>query len=173
MLDLRPMKQPLSSRASIADSFDVSFQTLRLADYMLKKTMGLSAPSNPQFVSQHNVPAAAPLPLDFALSPASLRAIAHAETAFDRLVDAHEVSSGQLVLRRLLLVHWFASARYHNSIINSVPFIGFLLSVPPSAGMVACISSMSPERSLGGGIRCSARRSCKHAWSGSEGALYF
>ncbi|CAM9514964.1 unnamed protein product, partial [Hapterophycus canaliculatus] len=38
------------------------------------------------------VPVTPPRPLDFALSPSSLRAIASAEVAFDRLVDEHEMN---------------------------------------------------------------------------------
>lgn len=69
-------------------------QTLRLADFMLKKTMGFSA-SNERGSTANTwspVPVTPPRPLDLALSPASLRAIASAEVAFDNLVDGHEVS---------------------------------------------------------------------------------
>lgn len=56
----------------------------------MKKTMSFSdtieATSAP-------VPVTPPRPLDLALSPASLRNIAHAEVAFDDLVRGHEVSS--------------------------------------------------------------------------------
>lgn len=65
---------------------------------MLKKTMGFSATSaataaegEQSIMSWSPVPVTPPRPLDFALSPASLRAIASAEVAFDRLVDEHEV----------------------------------------------------------------------------------
>lgn len=43
------------------------------------------------------VPVTPPRPLDLALSPTSLRAIATAEVAFDQLVDEHEVCVGMCV----------------------------------------------------------------------------
>lgn len=77
-------------------------QTLRLADFMMKKTMGFSGASAPTAagavvssdaspMAWNPVPVTPPRPLDLALSPASLRAIATAEAAFDQLVDDHEV----------------------------------------------------------------------------------
>ena len=69
----------------------VSAQTLRLADFMMKKTMGFSADSDASSVAWTPVPVTPPRPLDLALSSASLRAIATAEVAFDKLVHEHEV----------------------------------------------------------------------------------
>lgn len=74
-------------------------QTLRLADFMMKKTMGFSgtpaaagaADGGASPMGWTPVPVTPPRPLDLALSPASLRAIATAEVAFDQLVDDHEV----------------------------------------------------------------------------------
>ncbi|CBN79817.1 Carnitine/choline O-acyltransferase [Ectocarpus siliculosus] len=69
--------------------------TLRLADFMMKKTMGFSADSSAGSDSSPEswspVAVTPPRPLDLALSPASLRAIASAEVAFDRLVNQHEM----------------------------------------------------------------------------------
>lgn len=69
-------------------------QTLRLADFLIKKTMGFpkgAAGSDDVPVAWSPVSVTPPRPLDMALSPVSLRAIASAEVAFDRLVNDHEV----------------------------------------------------------------------------------
>eukprot|EP00903_Cladosiphon_okamuranus_P010710 g10122.t1 len=75
--------------------------TLRLADFMMKKTMGFSTTSTTAGATDGGashpmgwtpVPVTPPRPLDLALSPASLRAIATAEVAFDQLVDEHEMN---------------------------------------------------------------------------------
>lgn len=70
-----------------------AFQTLRLADFLMKKTMGFAdaAGSDDTAVARSPVSVTPPRPLDIALSPVSLRAIASAEVAFDRLVNDHEV----------------------------------------------------------------------------------
>lgn len=69
------------------------FQTHRMSEFLLKKTMGVSqgveAEAKAEAVPLVVTP---PRPLDLALSPASIRHIAAAEVAFDNLVDAHEVS---------------------------------------------------------------------------------
>lgn len=72
----------------------LELQTVRLADFMLKKTMKYSgAVDKDDFRSSAGLPVAVtpPRPLDLALSPASMRNIAAAEVAFDELVDSHEV----------------------------------------------------------------------------------
>lgn len=78
----------------------VFIQTLRLADYMMKKTMFFSEAADDAVGAAEGIssatawsptPVTPPRPLDLALSPASLRAIASAEVAFDQLVDEHEV----------------------------------------------------------------------------------
>lgn len=64
---------------------------------MMKKTMVFSEAAaaaegdSSSSTAWSPVPVTPPRPLDLALSPASLRAIASAEVAFDQLVDEHEV----------------------------------------------------------------------------------
>lgn len=72
-----------------------SLQTLRLADFMTRKTMGFAAAGESDTTGIAWSPTAVtpPRPLDLALSPASLRNISIAEVAFDQLVDDHEVRS--------------------------------------------------------------------------------
>lgn len=70
-------------------------QTVRLTDFMMNKTMGFSEDTTNDSVTETASPVglvAPPRPLDLALSPRSLRAIAAAEAAFDQLVRDHEVS---------------------------------------------------------------------------------
>lgn len=91
--NLFPLSRPLKVSLNPAALF---LQTLRLADFMMKKTMGFSADSSAGSDSSPEswspVAVTPPRPLDLALSPASLRAIASAEVAFDRLVNKHEAS---------------------------------------------------------------------------------
>lgn len=67
-------------------------QTVRLADFILKKTMHVSSTADSAAMAWSPVPVTPPRPLDLALSPTSLRAIASAEVAFDELAHGHEVS---------------------------------------------------------------------------------
>ncbi|CAN0248656.1 unnamed protein product, partial [Discosporangium mesarthrocarpum] len=63
---------------------------LRLADFMLKKTMRLE-PSPETLADAPTSPVTPPLQLYLGLSPASRRAIANAEASFDKLVNEHDV----------------------------------------------------------------------------------
>lgn len=95
--------QSLTSKHTCVPPSCFLLQTLRLADFMMKKTMGFPSTSTSTAASAGAddsdaspmawipVPVTPPRPLDLALSPASLRAIATAEVAFDQLVDDHEV----------------------------------------------------------------------------------
>ena len=76
-----------------------SLQTLRLADFMMKKTMEFAAAGEIDTTGTgwSPTPVTPPRPLDLALSSASLRAICFAEAAFDQLVDDHEVRNGSYI----------------------------------------------------------------------------
>lgn len=77
-----------------------SVQTLRLADFMTKKTMGFedTGASDATGTGWTPTPVTPPRPLDLALSPASLRSISSAEAAFDQLINDHEVRDKQIGL---------------------------------------------------------------------------
>lgn len=66
-------------------------QTVRLTDFMMKKTVGFSEDTVDNAASPVGL-VAPPRPLALSLSPRSLRAISAAEAAFDKLVRDHEVS---------------------------------------------------------------------------------
>lgn len=66
-----------------------------MAEFLLKKTMGVSQGAEAAAeVGVVPLVVTPPRPLDLALSPASVRHIAAAELAFDKLVDEHEVRLG-------------------------------------------------------------------------------
>ena len=88
------MEHFLSKTHSLVSLPPVPAQTIRLADFVMKKTMDPSHDADGFPMAEPSSPVlsvTSPRPLDFALSPRSLRAIVTAEAAFDQLVNEHEV----------------------------------------------------------------------------------
>ncbi|CAN0466711.1 unnamed protein product [Ascophyllum nodosum] len=142
--------------------------TIRLADFVMKKTMDPSHDADGFPMAEASSPVlsvTSPRPLDFALSPRSLRAIVTAEAAFDQLVNEHEMEVFEF--------HHFGADKIKTFNISPDAFVQMALQLgvlPRQMIHRACAESAKLKRVLGdlrarAGAQVSPRANCLRASS--------